>query len=1064
MRKLFTVIVALLLCAWAANAQFVKQSWDFESTLGGWGPAWTSATVSLSNEVAATGVQSAKVLSPAAGAQDLIIAKDGVSGIQDGYIARAKVWVTDSLVTKSGVIKFFWQSGSDWTWYNGTELNLNQLTPNAWNDIEAVFQNTADFKRLGIQIWVSAAVVDSMYVDDITILTNETFVSDWGIFRRGPASGWRFVPSTTPGNAGLAGNVPPAGPWTVLRGEFPVVSATESKALVVSGTMVFDSAGIETWNALRFGLFYHTQAGTLYNAGTDSARWKYVKYPGTDSAQVVDGEEIAVGGYMFAPPSGTMDVASWGNGSGTQGIIRNSSWISTWGNNLSAGVVNQKPSRAIAEEGTYNFAISVQPKGDGTKEVRFYLVKPEGATFSYWFAGTFIDTTSIPATFNGVCFGLNGGNGAESGQLRGLYLQNVRASLGDPITIPEAPWQAYYIPINNWGVLRRGPAANWQFVPGTFDGNAGLVGTTAPAATWSVIRGALIEPIELKPGRSLKVTGKITFDSAGIEVWNGLRYGLNYLPSAGTLYNPGTDSARWKYMKYAGTDSAQVVDGEETGTGYLFCPPSSTFDIPGWANGGGGTHGIVRNNSSWLSTYGSNLSAGIIPQAPSRALATAGTYDFGISVQLRGDGTKEVKFYLVKPEGNTYSYWWGGSYIDTTSIPAMFNGVCFGLINNNDGTWKIRGLTLEDVQIDTGVVTVPEAPWQKYYVIKWGILGNRYGGWFFEKGTFDGDAGIAGTAPNTDIAAIRGALDPFTPTVSKGLLITGKLDLTGGGFDAPASLRLGIFNATSLGNVTVDNTPQDGDSTRWTGPENGHTGILIVPRSGANANPTWGDGNVGSIGAVGSADSAWFVPAAPGNVALANFAQSPAGAVGGEGTYDFAIAVLRNADETADVSFKLSKEGYTYAARVTTSGAAVAKFNCISFALGAGNTTTALRVTDVAVDTTTSPVDVGSLVGVDKGTVVPKEFALSQNYPNPFNPTTSISYDVPLTSQVTITIYDILGRAVATLVNEVQPAQSYTVQWNASAFSSGVYFCRIDARSVDGSKTFKAVKKLLLLK
>lgn len=95
---------------------------------------------------------------------------------------------------------------------------------------------------------------------------------------------------------------------------------------------------------------------------------------------------------------------------------------------------------------------------------------------------------------------------------------------------------------------------------------------------------------------------------------------------------------------------------------------------------------------------------------------------------------------------------------------------------------------------------------------------------------------------------------------------------------------------------------------------------------------------------------------------------------------------------------------------------------------------------------------------------IPDRFQLFQNYPNPFNPATFIRYDVPKLSYVRVIIYDVLGRAVATLVDGVQSPRSYLLQWNAQRFSSGVYFCRIEARAQDGSQTFNSLKKLLLMK
>ncbi len=88
----------------------------------------------------------------------------------------------------------------------------------------------------------------------------------------------------------------------------------------------------------------------------------------------------------------------------------------------------------------------------------------------------------------------------------------------------------------------------------------------------------------------------------------------------------------------------------------------------------------------------------------------------------------------------------------------------------------------------------------------------------------------------------------------------------------------------------------------------------------------------------------------------------------------------------------------------------------------------------------------------------PINFSLEQNYPNPFNPSTTITYQLPVNSQVVLKIYDMLGKEVATLVNGNQQAGSYHVQFDGSKFSSGVYFYRIEAGN------FVETKKLILLK
>jgi len=94
-----------------------------------------------------------------------------------------------------------------------------------------------------------------------------------------------------------------------------------------------------------------------------------------------------------------------------------------------------------------------------------------------------------------------------------------------------------------------------------------------------------------------------------------------------------------------------------------------------------------------------------------------------------------------------------------------------------------------------------------------------------------------------------------------------------------------------------------------------------------------------------------------------------------------------------------------------------------------------------------------------------EEFELQQNYPNPFNPETAISYQLSTVSDVTLEVYDVLGREVTTLVRGVQSAGAQTVRWNASAFPSGVYYYRLHAVPVAGHKApFVESRKMILMK
>jgi hypothetical protein len=90
--------------------------------------------------------------------------------------------------------------------------------------------------------------------------------------------------------------------------------------------------------------------------------------------------------------------------------------------------------------------------------------------------------------------------------------------------------------------------------------------------------------------------------------------------------------------------------------------------------------------------------------------------------------------------------------------------------------------------------------------------------------------------------------------------------------------------------------------------------------------------------------------------------------------------------------------------------------------------------------------------------VFPSEYSLSPNFPNPFNPSTTINYQLPKQSQVTLKIFDVLGREVTTLINKVEEAGYKSVNFDASKLPSGVYFYRIQAGS------FVQTNKMLLMR
>jgi len=100
-----------------------------------------------------------------------------------------------------------------------------------------------------------------------------------------------------------------------------------------------------------------------------------------------------------------------------------------------------------------------------------------------------------------------------------------------------------------------------------------------------------------------------------------------------------------------------------------------------------------------------------------------------------------------------------------------------------------------------------------------------------------------------------------------------------------------------------------------------------------------------------------------------------------------------------------------------------------------------------------------SATAVDnKDNSLPGKYALQQNYPNPFNPSTVIRYSLPAESRVSIKVYDLIGKEVSELVNNVEAAGVHEVNFNASNLPSGIYFYSLNAGN------FSQTKKMMLLK
>jgi len=99
-----------------------------------------------------------------------------------------------------------------------------------------------------------------------------------------------------------------------------------------------------------------------------------------------------------------------------------------------------------------------------------------------------------------------------------------------------------------------------------------------------------------------------------------------------------------------------------------------------------------------------------------------------------------------------------------------------------------------------------------------------------------------------------------------------------------------------------------------------------------------------------------------------------------------------------------------------------------------------------------------STTGVKSNSPVPTSYSLSQNYPNPFNPSTQIRFTIPEKTNVKLEVYNLIGQKVADLVNSELSAGEYSITFNASGLSSGIYLYRLQAGN------FSSVKKMILMK
>ncbi|MBI5472932.1 MAG: T9SS type A sorting domain-containing protein [Ignavibacteriae bacterium] len=282
-----------------------------------------------------------------------------------------------------------------------------------------------------------------------------------------------------------------------------------------------------------------------------------------------------------------------------------------------------------------------------------------------------------------------------------------------------------------------------------------------------------------------------------------------------------------------------------------------------------------------------------------------------------------------------------------------------------------------------------------------------------------------------------------------------------------ALISTGLVCAAILASTSIAQTIPNGTFEQWTGGD-------PVGWQTSNSPPTWtnvvqsSSAHGGSSAAQGTVVNFSGIPVTPSLLAGTNGNGIPINTrpealhcwykfagVGGDG-FSVSVVVSKNS------------QGIGAGMLVNATAAAVYREFIVNIAYVTGETPDTAEIA-IAVFPFNPPSHFNSVFTVDDLTWgpasdvkglggMPHSFALEQNYPNPFNPTTNIEFQIPKSSFVSLKVYDVLGREVATLVNEELTMGKYRAALDGATLPSGTYFYRLEAGN------YSATKRLLLVK
>jgi ligand-binding sensor domain-containing protein len=525
------------------------------------------------------------------------------------------------------------------------------------------------------------------------------------------------------------------------------------------------------------------------------------------------------------------------------------------------------------------------------------------------------------------------------------------------------------------------------------------------------------------------------------------------LPAGGDTWEPGSeqqivwtssnlDAVRIEYSIDGGASWIMIVDSVSADAGsYTWIVPESPSDE---------SFVRIRSVSGSITSMGRHSFTIMEPPDPSITLiAPAGGEEWlagrehaivwtsedidSVLIEITiDDGNEWIALETVPADQDTFRLWIPYNVMSDAARVRVSDASDPDVSDITDGVFSI-------VRVQAATITA------------WGLEAGATGGWTLDVDT-DGAVTASGDAVPAEWMLLRGVFPPLNIEMdgSEAIVATGTMELTGG--NAGDGFRMGIFTIPPGHEGTVE----DGV---WMDVTGEFTGYLAAPVSGSTVPPTWGaDGARGTFGAI--SDMPWVIIDGARAFVLCDTLPLPPNAVVSEGVYEFAFSVSVPETDAIDIRYYLLRSDSTYfigSAAVDTAAAMLSIHPpvAVGFSLNQSAEAVALTLRDVAVGigeplalpelgVTDDPI---TFVG-DEG--LPTEYSLLQNYPNPFNPSTHIEFTLKEQTHVLLEVYDILGRRVATLVNEMRPRGAYTVAWNGAnqtgqTVSGGIYIYRMQA-------------------